>query len=80
MVQVPPSLWATIIAILAGVGWVFGPSVAAIYAATVYLFVVHPFDVGDMLLLGPTSTSLNQIVWVCARLILTNLLAPHKAA
>lgn len=60
----PASLWVTIISIMAGVSWVFGSSVAAIYAATVYLFVVHPFDVGDMLLLGPTSTSLNQIVWV----------------
>ena len=62
--QVPASLWATIIAIIAGVSWVFGASVATIYAAVVYLFVVHPFDVGDMLVLGPAATA--QIVLVLA--------------
>lgn len=52
----PAALWGVIIAVLAGVGWVFGPSVAQMYAASVYLFVVHPFDIGDLVMMRNDKT------------------------
>ena len=33
--------------------------------AVVFLFVVHPFDVGDALMVGHSTTGNNQLVWVC---------------
>ncbi len=35
--------------------FVFGNSIKAIYESVVYLFVVRPFDVGDVILLGPAQ-------------------------
>ena len=56
----PTALWSVIIAILAGIGWVFGPSVAQMYQASVYLFVVHPFDIGDIVMIRSDGT----LYWV----------------
>lgn len=35
--------------------FVFGNNMRSIYEAVVYLFVVHPYDVGDAVLVGPSQ-------------------------
>lgn len=35
--------------------FVFGNNMRSIYEAVVYLFVVHPYDVGDAVLCGPNQ-------------------------
>ncbi|EIE26550.1 hypothetical protein COCSUDRAFT_39616 [Coccomyxa subellipsoidea C-169] len=49
-------VWATITTILLAFVFVFGNSIRNIYEAVIFLFVVHPFDVGDVLLIGAEST------------------------
>ena len=44
--------------------FMFGKSISDMYQAVVFLFVVHPFDVGDALMLGHATTGNNQLVWV----------------
>ncbi|KAG2500887.1 hypothetical protein HYH03_001647 [Edaphochlamys debaryana] len=45
-------LWLSISSITLAFVFVFGNSVRSIYEAVLFLFVVHPFDVGDWLLLA----------------------------
>ncbi|CAL8466858.1 g6394 [Coccomyxa elongata] len=45
-------VWATITTVLLAFVFVFGNSIRNIYEAVIFLFVVHPFDVGDVLLMG----------------------------
>lgn len=45
-------VWTTITTIILAFVFVFGNSIRNIYEAVIFLFVVHPFDVGDVLLLG----------------------------
>ncbi|BDA50989.1 Mechanosensitive ion channel protein 4 [Coccomyxa sp. Obi] len=47
--------WLTVSSLLLSFVFVFGNSIRAIYESVVYLFVVRPFDVGDVILLGPTQ-------------------------
>lgn len=47
--------WLTVSSLLLSFVFVFGNSIRAIYESVVYLFVVRPFDVGDVILLGPAQ-------------------------
>ena len=47
--------WLTVSSLLLSFVFVFGNSIKAIYESVVYLFVVRPFDVGDVILLGPAQ-------------------------
>lgn len=49
-------VWTTITTIILAFVFVFGNSIRNIYEAVIFLFVVHPFDVGDALLLGADAT------------------------
>jgi len=46
-------LWVTLGSIMVSLTFVFGNNMRSIYEAVVYLFVVHPYDVGDAVLVGP---------------------------
>ncbi|PNH11269.1 Mechanosensitive ion channel protein 10 [Tetrabaena socialis] len=45
-------LWLTFSSVTLAFVFVFGNSIRSIYEAVLYLFVVHPYDVGDWLLLA----------------------------
>lgn len=47
--------WLTVSSLLLSFVFVFGNSIRGIYESVVYLFVVRPFDVGDVILLGPAQ-------------------------
>ena len=57
-------LWVTLGSIMVSLTFVFGNNMRSIYEAVVYLFVVHPYDVGDAVLVGP------QQDWCTVRLAL----------
>ncbi len=44
-------VWLTVSSVLLGFSFVFGTSIRTTFESVVFLFVVHPYDVGDMLLL-----------------------------
>ena len=48
-------LWVTLGSIMVSLTFVFGNNMRSIYEAVVYLFVVHPYDVGDAVLCGPNQ-------------------------
>ena len=48
-------LWVTLGSIMVSLTFVFGNNMRSIYEAVVYLFVVHPYDVGDAVLCGPSQ-------------------------
>jgi len=50
------SLWLTFSSVTLAFVFVFGNSIRTIYESVIYLFVVHPFDVGDYLLLNTGDT------------------------
>lgn len=60
-------MWITFSSIILAFSFVFSKSIGDMYAAVIFLFVVHPFDVGDALMIGSsmTGSALNQLVWVC---------------
>ena len=59
-------VWITFSSIILAFSFVFSNSIRDMYAAVIFLFVVHPFDVGDALMIGApiTGSGLNQLVWV----------------
>ena len=57
LVQVDLSkAWLTFSSIVLAFAFVFGNNIRNIYEAVIFLFVVHPFDVGDVLLMGADQT------------------------
>lgn len=48
-------IWLTISSLLLSFVFVFGNSIRTIYESALFLFVVHPFDVGDQVLIGPNT-------------------------
>ena len=42
-------VWVTFSSFLLAFAFVFGNSIRNIYEAVIFLFIVHPFDVGDAL-------------------------------
>ena len=45
-------VWFTFSSIALAFAFIFGNSIRTIYESVVFLFIVHPFDVGDGILLG----------------------------
>lgn len=43
--------WLTFSSVVLAFAFVFGNSIRTVYECVVWLFVVHPFDVGDTLLI-----------------------------
>ena len=39
--------WLTVSSVILAFGFVFGNSMRALYESVIYVFVVHPYDVGD---------------------------------
>ena len=54
-------VWLTVSSVLLGFSFVFSTSIRTTFESVVFLFVVHPYDVGDMLLLtDPSDTASGQ--------------------
>ena len=45
-------MWLTFSSMVLAFTFVFGNSIKTIFEAVIYLFVVHPFDVGDGIFIG----------------------------
>lgn len=43
-------VWLLFSSVVLAFAFVFGNSIRQLYEAVIYLFVIHPFDVGDWLL------------------------------
>ena len=51
LIQVDVSkLWTTVASIVIAFSFIFGTSIRQMYESVIFLFVVHPFDVGDALI------------------------------
>ena len=48
--------WLTFSSIVLAFAFIFGNNIRNMYEAVIFLFVVHPFDVGDVLLMGADQT------------------------
>ena len=59
--------WLTFSSIVLAFAFIFGNSIRNLYEAVIFLFVVHPFDVGDVLLMGADQTwckvGVNVLIW-----------------
>ena len=43
-------LWTTVASVVIAFSFIFGTSIRQMYESVIFLFVVHPFDVGDALI------------------------------
>ena len=55
-------MWITVSGMLLSFVFVFGGSLRNMYECVVFLFIVHPFDVGDQIVVG------TQTDWCTVRL------------
>lgn len=63
-------VWLTVSSVLLGLSFIFGNSIRNVFESVVFLFVVHPFDVGDALLItdpaytadGPQYNKVEEIM------------------
>lgn len=55
-------VWTTLIALLLPFVFIFGNSIRIIFECVVFLFVVHPFDVGDIIVTGPQQEAFKVIL------------------
>ena len=59
--------WLTFSSIVLAFAFIFGNNIRNLYEAVIFLFVVHPFDVGDVLLMGADQTwckvGVNLLFW-----------------
>lgn len=51
--------WVMFSSIVLAFAFVFGNSVRTVYESIIYLFVVHPFDVGDKIIVDSTSSKVR---------------------
>lgn len=45
-------VWLLFSSVVLAFAFVFGNSIRQLYEAVIFLFVIHPYDVGDWLLMG----------------------------
>lgn len=51
--------WLAFSSIVLAFAFVFGNSVKTVYEAIIYLFVVHPFDVGDKIIVDSVTSKVD---------------------
>lgn len=54
-------VWVTFGSILLSFTFVFGNSIKTLFESVIFLFVVHPFDVGDLISIGTTPGDLCTV-------------------
>ena len=54
-------VWLTFSSVLLASSFVFGPSLRSVFENAVFLFTIHPFDVGDDLIVGTDGFSVQKI-------------------
>ena len=59
-------VWVTVSSVLLAFVFVFGNNVRQLYESVFLLFVVHPFDVGDCLLVGEAWHTVRLPCCCCA--------------
>ena len=60
--------WVMFSSIVLAFAFVFGNSVRSIYESLIYLFVVHPFDVGDKIIVDSVSSKVSPKTVTITRL------------
>ena len=55
----------SILGLLAGFSFMFAPSAAALFNAILFLFLTHPFDIGDRVLIGRRVYFVHEIRLFC---------------
>ena len=48
-------VWLLFSSVVLAFAFIFGNSIRQLYEAVILLFVIHPFDVGDWLMIGPAQ-------------------------
>ena len=54
-------LWLQFSTMILAFVFVFGNSLKVVFEAVVFLFVVHPFDIGDGVIIGTTGTDYYRV-------------------
>lgn len=57
--------WVMFSSIVLAFAFVFGNSVRTVYESIIYLFVVHPFDVGDKIVVDSVSSKVRPHITTC---------------
>lgn len=52
-------VWVMFSSIVLAFAFMFGNSVKTVYESIIYLFVVHPFDVGDKIIVDSVSSKVH---------------------
>ncbi|BDA42921.1 probable mechanosensitive ion channel protein 10 [Coccomyxa sp. Obi] len=54
-------VWLLFSSVVLAFAFVFGNSIRQLYEAVIFLFVIHPYDVGDWLLMGTSQYQVEEI-------------------
>ncbi len=62
-------VWLLFSSVVLAFAFIFGNSIRQLYEAVILLFVIHPFDVGDWLMIGQAQhqasiAAVNSLSWV----------------
>ncbi len=68
-------LWTTVASIVIAFSFIFGTSIRQMYESVIFLFVVHPFDVGDALIV---LADYHVVSWCWSRAATTCLCLPAE--
>jgi len=71
-------VWLTVSSVLLGLSFIFGNSIRNIFESVVFLFVVHPFDVGDALLVTDPSNAKDGAQYSKVRVLNVLFSTPKK--
>ncbi len=55
-------VWLLFSSVVLAFAFVFGNSIRQLYEAVIFLFVIHPYDVGDWLLMGTSQYQVHHFV------------------
>lgn len=73
-------VWLTVSSVLLGLSFIFGNSIRNIFESVVFLFVVHPFDVGDALLVTDPSNAKDGAQYSKVRFLNVIFSTPKKCS
>lgn len=73
-------VWLTVSSVLLGLSFIFGNSIRNIFESVVFLFVVHPFDVGDALLVTDPSNAKDGAQYSKVRFLNVLFSTPKKCS
>ena len=54
-------VWLLFSSVVLAFAFIFGNSIRQLYEAVIFLFVIHPYDVGDWLMIGQTQYQASAV-------------------